>query len=91
MITEQKNPQCKFPKLVFLIVIHWSIIFFGMTSFPAVQFQYLKHSIKGYLRYKTITSQHVPSKAQIKDFVLFQRKIMFCSQDIQVFVFLTIP
>ena len=36
-----------------------------------------------------ITSQNVPSKAQIKN--LFRRKIMFCSQDIQVFAFLTIP
>ena len=44
--------------------------------------------VKGYLRYKTITSQNVPSKAQIKNF-LFRRKIMFRSQDIQVFVFLT--
>ena len=45
--------------------------------------------LRGYLCYKTITSQNVPSKAQIKDF--FRRKIMFRSQDIQVFVFLTIP
>ena len=48
------------------------------------------HIVKGYLRYKTITSQNVPSEAQIKNF-LFRRKIMFRSQDIQVFVFLTIP
>ena len=46
--------------------------------------------VKGYLRYKTVTSQNVPSEAQIKNF-LFRRKIMFRSQDIQVFVFLTIP
>ena len=45
---------------------------------------------KGYLRYQTITSQNVPSKAHIKNF-LFCRKIMFRSQDIQVFVFLNIP
>ena len=45
--------------------------------------------VKGYLRYKTITSQNVRSEAQIKNF-LFRRKIMFRSQDIQVFVFLTI-
>ena len=44
--------------------------------------------LQGYLCYKTITSQNVPSKAQIKNF-LFRRKIMFRSQDIQVFVFLT--
>ena len=46
--------------------------------------------LKGYLCYKTITSQNVPSEAQIKNF-LFQREMIFCSQDIQVFVFLTIP
>ena len=45
---------------------------------------------KGYLRYKAIISQNVPSKAQIKNF-LFRRKIMFRSQDVQVFLFLTIP
>ena len=44
-------------------------------------------TLKGY---KTITSQNVSSEVQIKNF-LFRRKIMFCSQDIQVFVFLTIP
>ena len=44
--------------------------------------------LKGYLRYKTITSQNVPSKAQIKNF-LFRRKIILCYQDIQVCVFLT--
>ena len=44
---------------------------------------------KGYLRYKTTTSQNVSSKAQIKNF--FRRKIMFRFQSIQVFVFLTIP
>ena len=36
---------------------------------------------KGYLRYKTITSQNEPSKALIKN-LLFRRKIMFRSQDI---------
>ena len=45
---------------------------------------------KDYLHYKTITSQIVPSETQIKNF-LFRRKIMFRSQDIQVFVFLTNP
>ena len=28
------------------------------------------HFIKGYLRYKTITSQNMPSKAQIKNFFI---------------------
>ena len=43
----------------------------------------------GYLYYKTIMSQDVSSKAQIKNF-LYLRKIMFHSQDIPGFVFLTI-
>ena len=47
-------------------------------------------SFKGYLCYKTITSQNVSSEAQVKYF-LFRRKVMFHSQDIQVFVFLTVP
>ena len=38
--------------------------------------------VKGYLRNKMITSQNM---------LLFRRIIMFCSQDIQVFIFLTIP
>ena len=47
-------------------------------------------SVKGYRRYKMITFQNVPSEAQIKNF-LFPRKVLFHSQDIQAFVFLTIP
>ena len=46
--------------------------------------------LKGYLHYKTIISQNMSSEAQAKNF-LFCRKVMFHSQDIQVFVFLTIP
>ena len=45
--------------------------------------------LKGCLRYKTITSRNVSSEAQIKNFFI-RRKITFRSQDIQVFVFLTI-
>ena len=45
--------------------------------------------LKGYIRYKTITSQNVSFEAQIKNF-LFRRKMMFHSQDIQVFLFFTI-
>ena len=44
---------------------------------------------KGYLHYKTITSQNVLSEAQVKTF-LFCKRVMFHSQDIQDFVFLTI-
>ena len=45
---------------------------------------------------KTITSQNLLSVAQVKSSVrrkvmLFRRKVVFRSQDIQVFVFLTIP
>ena len=29
-----------------------------------------KNDLKGYLRYKTIASQNVPSKAQIKNFFI---------------------
>ena len=46
--------------------------------------------LRGYLRYKTITFQNVSSNAQVRIF-LFHRKVMFRSQDIKVFVFLTIP
>ena len=31
--------------------------------------------VKGYLRYKTITSQNVPSKAQINNFFYFVEKL----------------
>ena len=39
------------------------------------------HMLKGYLRYKTITFHKKT----------FRKKIMFRSQNIEVFVFLTIP
>ena len=48
-----------------------------------------QEELKGYLRCNTIISQNVPSEAQVKNF-LFHRKVMFHSQDIQVFVFLAI-
>ena len=48
------------------------------------------HFSTGYLCYKTITPQNVSFEAQVKNF-LFRRKVMFHSQDVQVFVFLTIP
>ena len=44
------------------------------------------YSVKGYLCYKMITFQNLLSEAQVKNF-LFRRKIMFCSQEIQNFVF----
>ena len=47
--------------------------------------------LEGYLRYKMITPQSVSSEAQVKNFFYFVEKIMFYSQDIQIFVFLTIP
>ena len=61
-----------------LIVIWW--IFFPYSKACA---------FKGYLRYKTIISRNVSSEALVKSF--FRRKVIFRSQDIQVFVFLTIP
>ena len=42
----------------------------------------------GYLSYKTISSENMPSEAEIK--ILFHRKVMLRSWDIQVFLFLTI-
>ena len=45
---------------------------------------------KGYIRYKTITSQNVLSEAQVKNFS-FCRKVMFRSNENHVFVFLIIP
>ena len=49
------------------------------------------YSFNGYLRYKTITFWNVSSEAQVKNFFFFRRKVIFRSQDIQVFLFLTIP
>ena len=46
--------------------------------------------LKCYLRYKTITSQNTPSEGQAENF-LFRRKVMFQSQEIRRFLFLTIP
>ena len=37
--------------------------------------------------YKTITSQNVSSEAQVKFFFIY-RKVMFHSQDIQIFLYL---
>ena len=50
---------------------------------------FIHKKIKGYLRYKTITSQMCHLRHRLIIF-LFYRKVMFRSQDIQVFVFLTI-
>ena len=47
--------------------------------------------VKGYLHYKA-TSQNVSSEAQVNNFfIFFFRKVMFRSQDFQIFVFLTSP
>ena len=72
-----------------LLIFTWhSLVFlaFILHRFWGVCHQKYYQRIKSYFHYKTITSQNVPCEAQI-----FCRKIMFCSQDIQVFVFLTIP
>ena len=46
-------------------------------------------ALKGFLHYKMRTSQNVSSEVQVKNF-LFCIKVNFLSQDIQVFLFLTI-
>ena len=48
-----------------------------------------KTILKSYLHYESITSQNISSEAQVKNLFIY-RKVMFHSQDIQVFVFLTI-
>ena len=50
----------------------------------------VSYKIKGYFRYKTITTQKVSFEAQVQIFFILS-KVMFRSQDIQVFVYLTIP
>ena len=50
---------------------------------------FTKQLFKGYHHHKTITSQEVSSEVQVKKFLVF-RKVIFRSQDIYVFVFLTI-
>ena len=40
------------------------------TTCLSVFDHFVKLALKGYLRYKTITSQNVPSKAQIKNFFI---------------------
>ena len=49
----------------------------------------IKDIFKGYLCYKTVTSQNVSYETQFKNF-LSRRKVMFRSEGIQVFIFLTI-
>ena len=53
-------------------------------------FNFQRIFFKGYLCYKTITSQYMSLWHRLRIF-LFHRKVMFRSQDIEVFVFLTIP
>ena len=71
----------------------WAWHFCRCTSDGTIFYGSYKKSdwikFKGYFCYKLITSQNVPSEAQVKNF--FHRKVMFHSQDIQVFVFLIIP
>ena len=58
---------------------------------PTMSTVEFKFSLTGYLHYKKITPQSVLSEAQVKSFLLFRRKAMFRSQDIQVFLVLAIP
>ena len=50
-------------------------------------FEHDHTSLKGYFHYRMITSQNVPSEAQVKYFSLFNTKFMFHSRDIQVLYF----
>ena len=53
--------------------------------------------IIGTFRHFIVDTTHIQHHDSLKGYLrcngifLFRRKIMFCSQDIQVFVFLTIP
>ena len=51
-----------------------------------VTWKNVSKKMKSYLYYKTITTENVSSKDQVQ--IFFQ--LLFCSQDIQVLVFLTI-
>ena len=86
--------QCKNQKYLQI----WLLPKFPIVPEKCIIYRPLKHQKKAknsyskdYLHYKTITSQNVSSEAQVKNFFLLCRKVMFYSQDIQVFVFLTIP
>ena len=52
---------------------------------------YGDYLLKGYLRYQAINSQNMSSEARVKKIFNFVEKVMLRSQDIKVFVFLTIP
>ena len=73
------------------LTIHDMNVYTGSKAFcKAGNMIFFYLFFKGYLSYKMITSQNLSSEAQVKIF-LFCRKVMFPSQDIQVFVFLTSP
>ena len=59
-------------KLQIALYLHISVTSY-LTSH---QIMWHNKRIKGYLGYKTITSQNVLSDAQVKNF--FHRKVMFC-------------
>ena len=69
--------------------IFWTTKLTKITKYQATNCLWIFWIVKGCLRYKTITSQDVPSEDRLRIF-LFYRKVMFRSRDIQVFVFLTI-
>ena len=65
----------------------WSWSKLSIDTPPSDFFQMLYYKdFKGYLHYKTLTSQNLSSEAQVKIF-LFRIKIIFHSQDIHVFAF----
>ena len=50
----------------------------------------IRHHFKGYLCYKTITSQNVSFEAQVNNFFYFVEKLCSVLKILKVFVFLTI-
>ena len=66
--------------------IHEEISFIGNCRPSRLKMFFKICVLKGYFHYKTVTSL----RHRLRDF-LFRWKIMFRSQDIQVFLFLTIP
>ena len=77
-------------------IVHWPLEYFLCTliyqKFRTIENLYLVKTwyIKGYFRYKTITSQNVSSETQARNLFYLVEKSCFVSQDIEVFLFLTI-
>ena len=68
-----------------------TLLFRGFSRFLFLFTNLYLIGVKSYLRYKTITSQNASIEGPGQEFFLFRRKVLFCSQDIQVFLLLIIP